>query len=1430
MQADSMQANNGLSSLSRGDSLITYFRDKDEEILISEADAMWFLDEKYRYVQPEQQLYSKLHYNQIYISKSTTETVDGIRYKHQSIVARPLFTGDSLLIVHEPGTGKTISQLYAMMLLLEARIINKIFIINGNSRFNATAIVELAKMYESTFKRYFNNLAFGTFRRSFIRTITMRQMATTKYGDNVGIIIDEAHGLVSEDALPKDDKPEKKQRKRKAKDENTFAAKVKTVDNFIANLAAHRGVKLILSTATPIFGTTASRARFGQILNRSLEKTDIPSSMISYVKINYSHLRVKMMHNEDYDFVEEGVDPEIVAERREYANHPRWLIKDDVVQPKHTGDWSFKMKNGVVYPFQLFISKPFPAQIADFSNLIAQQHEVEFGTAAKSIIVSPSPYEPAKPGEETDYSTILESILSALDKSIHKDGTVIIYSELKENGLKQIAIYLMKRGFTFYKKDNSSQVGSTNTMNREDKRAISTHRDRIAKIRDEIKAINEDFDDEEKSATILQGQLMMLNQRQDAYKNKHFDDKSIAYDRMAFDSQFDWLMEYEGKILAPFTAFVMEQQAREAINVVKRETIRQLEVEKTELEKMISEIRSRQTVEEARARSYSFTVYTSGADSEMLEMGMTQRNMTDGQKAFNSAENWDGSIVKIIIGSKIMRDGVDLKHAIQTHIVIPEWRISSFIQAHHRGIRSNGHDHIIHHRALKYVEEKRQSLKKPEERMKIEEAEELIREGKIDVEIYYHYIDMKLLYPEDVDEAMPYIQQAFTRINTDAPHMEKVKSEEAYEKWLEREEAFTANATEWLDGNRQAARLLIEVKMYNAEDIDRRANAMVNDGMFSLEEPGKLMTFEEAQRTAIIANSVFEMLQSDEKGFWKYQAGRSMYEKAREGYVTVGAEMMKLRSSAIDYRLNVREDDRVADAMDNLNDNVEYQQIRYRPEELLGKDDTDLFYANDYSEVIIKDIITRLLEYNWIRTDDLMEELLLNGVPEEDRDDIPLDDIETYSLLSKSLIATAIVELVDFRRFVYNPFLGIEMMVKLYTKKSESVLYLTTTDNDDHPYISHVESVGRSLTIPPKPVEIEILESDSKLPLTDSTLFSKLRYVLRKAMISRTTPALTPNEYNFMILLSNYWAFSWSDIEGEVQDRNALNVFLFAAHIDNANIHVFGKTPLTYQYSIKSDKWIPYSGGLVEKTYFTRYVSLVNSYRRFKFALEPDFQRYVLDAQRGEREYDDMNGIILFKGFMRPGPPMLKKSKESKDGTIVEQPPISFVDHFILPYETFVGKTTDHIIIKKFMDPNARGSQMSGLDKDKSRFDSDLKVIAELKRINDNEVTMMFFLYEHQPRGRLLDIIEFKKMQMSVMKVVMNGLRTENVSIDAVEEMFTDGPKDNDATRKKTLKLKELYYEHLFKRFQIKAVEDLEDDEVKAYYYRRIYAPLEITQ
>ena len=63
-------------------------------------------------------------------------------------------------------------------------------------------------------------------------------------------------------------------------------------------------------------------------------------------------------------------------------------------------------------------------------------------------------------------------------------------------------------------------------------------------------------------------------------------------------------------------------------------------------------------------------------------------------EVFNNVENYKGSLIRIIIGTKTFREGINLKHVTRVHLVVAGWTASGITQAIARSLRVDSH-HIL---------------------------------------------------------------------------------------------------------------------------------------------------------------------------------------------------------------------------------------------------------------------------------------------------------------------------------------------------------------------------------------------------------------------------------------------------------------------------------------------------------------------------------------------------------------------------------------------------------------------------------------------------------------------------------------------------------------------------------------------------------------
>jgi len=1141
---------------------------------------------------PAQVVCARLSYNRPYVSQSVTDTIGGDGfYKHQVLVGRQMFQNDSCLVMHDPGTGKTVTQLYVMMELLKARVITRFVLINQSQHGNKVAMDTLERIYNRVYLSHFR-MDFRHFAKQFVQRITLFEIGEITYESHTGIVVDEAHNLLS------DNEPDTK--------------KVEHVETFVEKLTKLEGIKLLLLSATPLLGDISSLGKFRQILyrNKQEKRQEIPPCLISYTQISYTHLSIVQRTNPAYSY--------------------------DI------GNRSFMMTNGVIYPFFLYVCKPSPMQIADFAVIAARNQRAPFQSKIKPLIVSSKTHKVMNGETETTQkqSAIADEILKLMDEAT--DGTIIIYCDLVDNGALAMALYLDQHGFVAYTKRDSSQRGS----DPQGPRGPSPTRQ-----------LEHDFTDKHRTLKILKSELSKTTEES-------------VNDLLIQGEDYEELSEKDSytDVALSFLKYVNDSTQNHTKNEDLSQRIANLEQEIIELRTRIEELRPHKKGAQNGPRRY------------LLYLSDRSKDDTDAFKVFNSEDNWDGSLIKVIIGSRVMRDGVDIHHAVQTHIIIPDWRIPGYIQAQHRGIRSAGHDYLIHHRAIKKVEKSRADPDIPhDKKLTYKEArDQVINVDKVEVSIFNHFVDFRLLRLEDIETARVFL------------------------------------------------------------DEDTMLATMSN-------------------------NQILLLLVS---GDTKHKAGEAIIEAAIDSYRPVGAEMMKLRSSALDYQLNVRKDARVRDAM--TSDERELQNHDYTRNEFFGVEDMELFFMTDSTDIIIKRITEMLLKHGYRNTDDIFEELM------HDPDDKVLPP-------SKEMIATAIVELTQFRGRVYHEFLGLELYVKLYETETESILYLCTTRNEAsadngtpiHPYIAFTENIGYSTNKHIERVVTRIRQKDLGL-VKGPTTFHQLQDVLKRAMEGAHIQSL---DLQFLAQMSNYWGFTWHDL-ARIEDNRSeeiqelTSVYVLEGHIVRPDMNVLARNLTAYEYRTSTKQWHAMKTTSIKNTMLVRYGTLFKFYRDFSPFTSEHFKHYYSGESIEGRT--DTNGIIMVKDKYHPIDPTAAISGTPED--YIE----NMFGNALSPSSYLGNKLGDKIIVKVFKKKDSRGSQIGntlGERNDRSTIRNELVSIVR------DTFTLPFFLYlkDKVVRDGYYNFIDIKLEELREMRLAIAGTPTLRFQIYAVETQIQDPEKKRKA-------------------------------------------------
>jgi hypothetical protein len=1033
--------------------------------------------------------------------------------------------------------------------------------------------------------------------------ITMSKVDTYNYLPYTGIVIDEAHNLLS------DNEPGTK--------------KVGKLSKFVEKISALDGIKMLLLSATPLFGDVSSLGKFRKILYRDEaegSRQDLPSTLISYTQISYTHLEIVQRLNPEFDV--------------------------------SYGDRSFELSNGVTYPFKFYVSKPSPMQIADFAHLIVSSETAPFQSKQKPLIVSSKLHTVVENINgidvevEREQSAIGAEIVKLIRQTV--DGTIIIYCDLVEDGAFAIARYLDKHGFESYtKQDNTGSRGKKLQSN------PAPHHKRRIQETDSIQLIN------------AENELMMLHRKlRDLHKERTNTPVETLIKLRRQLNMYSGLEVYSNittslqKYTSYYENMCLENDRIDAEIEACTTMIREKEEEIEELKK------HEETESSGPSRKQYYLLYLSTMGAEQAKAF----------KLFNSNDNWDGSCIKVIIGSRVMRDGVDIHHAVQTHIIIPDWRIPGYIQAQHRGIRSAGHRHLIMQRAIRLVEEQRTDPNIPiDKKITYEQALTKIIDKKVTVEIFNHSLSMRLITEEDVRDARKY--------------------------------------------------------------FDNPASA---------------------QLTEMSDLDVLNLLHSVSK---RDNAGEAIIEAAINAYKEVGAEMMRLRSTALDYKLNVQEEARVRDAITTR----EREEQRKKPTSFFAEKDVELFFMRDNTEAIIQYITDLLLEKGCENTDKIFEHLLHPRHAGSPR-------------YTEQMVATAIVELTRNRGTIYHKRFGINLYVKLWEKEengaqTESIIYLSTARSIDdplsrpiHPYIAVVDKLGYCTTKHIDRPMTQIRRSDVDTLAKNKEAFTKLMDLLERVM-DGVKPTVI--EIRFLFQLSNHWALNWKDLadyeqaklRGRTPDLSRFSVYALEHHIFSPNINCLAKNLTVREYRPSSRTWEVTKTESMKDVYLVRFGTFFWSYRNFSFFDEPIFKHIFEGKHKGE--LTETNGIVFVKNYYEPLDP--EASITTAD---------DYVNNLFSRSINTLGIFTEKIIVKEFLLPKSRGKQIGNESATKTKEGTQ----SYLEKIFSNDISLPFFLYECDTStyDGDFDVFSIKLNEMKQIRQAVSGKPSLRFKIFAVEKHVTD--------------------------------------------------------
>ena len=108
--------------------------------------------------------------------------------------------------------------------------------------------------------------------------------------------------------------------------------------------------------------------------------------------------------------------------------------------------------------------------------------------------------------------------------------------------------------------------------------------------------------------------------------------------------------------------------------------------------------------------------------------------ITSMMELFNSEENAFGEYIKVMIGSPVARDGINLAHVLRGHLVTAGWHPSGILQALSRFLRATSHEYLL---SLLRRDLAEQSLD-PETKTRLDELGIDPASASIEVKVYKH--------------------------------------------------------------------------------------------------------------------------------------------------------------------------------------------------------------------------------------------------------------------------------------------------------------------------------------------------------------------------------------------------------------------------------------------------------------------------------------------------------------------------------------------------------------------------------------------------------------------------------------------------------------------------------------------------------------------
>ena len=104
---------------------------------------------------------------------------------------------------------------------------------------------------------------------------------------------------------------------------------------------------------------------------------------------------------------------------------------------------------------------------------------------------------------------------------------------------------------------------------------------------------------------------------------------------------------------------------------------------------------------QARFNNYLKNKNHKGINFVLITPSLEQNQIDNIKEVFNSAENYNGNLIKILIGTVKLKEGISFNHVTRVHLLNRAWVYSNDIQSISRALRVKSHDILIEKIGLK---------------------------------------------------------------------------------------------------------------------------------------------------------------------------------------------------------------------------------------------------------------------------------------------------------------------------------------------------------------------------------------------------------------------------------------------------------------------------------------------------------------------------------------------------------------------------------------------------------------------------------------------------------------------------------------------------------------------------------------------------------